>query len=100
MLVRLGKEVEEVFLEERFEEYRFVGVTYSSILPVVGCGAFHPEFDFAGNALQKISTGTATHEHVDLNLTVLNDRSVLVIRLDRGTRRSCGVVWALVRRCT
>ena len=70
---------DKIFLDGQFEEYRFVGVSYSSVVPVVGCGAFHPEFDFAGNALQKISRGTAPHEHVGLNLTVLNGRSVLVI---------------------
>ena len=68
-----------IFLDARFEEYRFVAVEYSSILPVVGCGAFYPEFDFAGNQLQKISRGTAAHEQVSLNLTVLNGRTVLVI---------------------
>ena len=81
---RWKNQYDAIFLEERFEEYRFVAVTYSSMLPVVGCGAFHPEFDFAGNALQRISTGTATHEHVDLNLIVLNDRSVLVIGWTEG----------------
>ena len=43
-----------IFLDGQFEEYRFVGVSYSSVLPVVGCGAFHPEFDFDGNPLQEI----------------------------------------------
>ena len=81
---RWKNQYDAIFLKERFEEYRFVGVVYSTILPVVGCGAFHPEFDFAGNPLQRISRGTAPHEHVDLNLTVLNDRSVLVIGWTEG----------------
>ena len=76
---RWKKQYDTIFLDERFDEYRFVGVAYSSILPVVGCGAFYPEFDFAGKPLQRISHGTAPHEHVSFNLTVLNGRSVLVI---------------------
>ena len=68
-----------MFFDTRFEEYRSVGVEFSSILPIVGCGAFHPEFDFAGNALQNVIRGNAPHEHVCLNLTVLNGRSVLII---------------------
>ena len=68
-----------VFLNGRFEEYRYVGVTFASILPIVGCGAFHPEFDFAGNSLQRITGGDEILEHVCLNLTVLDGRSVLVI---------------------
>ena len=81
---RWKKQYDAIFLNERFEEYRFVGVAYSTILPVVGCGAFHPEFDFAGNPLQRISHGTAPYEHVGFNLTVLNDRSVLVIGWTEG----------------
>ena len=61
-----------------------MGVAYSSVLPVVGCGAFHPECDFAGNRLQVVSRGDAPHEHVGLNLVVLNDRSVLLIGWTEG----------------
>ena len=76
---RWKKQYDTIYVEKRFKEYRGVGVTYSSVLPVVGCGAFIPEYDFAGNALQMVSHGDAPHEHVGLNLTVLNGRSVLVI---------------------
>ena len=77
-LERWKSRYDEIFTTRRFEEYHCVGVSYSSILPVVGCGAFIPEYDFAGNPLQKVSCGNG-HEQVDLNLTVLNGRSVLVI---------------------
>ena len=70
---------DKIFITRQFAEYHCVGVSYSSVLPMVGCGAFMPEYDFAGNPLQKISRGDAPHEEVDLNLTVLNGRSVLVI---------------------
>ena len=81
---RWKKQYDTIFIKERFEEYRFVGVEYSSVLPVVGCGAFHPEYDFAGNPLQIVSRGDGPHQHVGLNLTVLNDRSVLVIGWSEG----------------
>ena len=81
---RWKNQYDSIFLDERFDEYRFVGVAYSAILPVVGCGAFHPEFDFAGNPLQRISRGAAPHQHVGFNLTVLNGRSVLVIGWTEG----------------
>ena len=81
---RWKNQYDAIFLKERFEEYRFVGVLYSTILPVVGCGVFHPEYDFAGNPLQVVSRGDAPHEHVDLNLTVLNGTSVLVIGWTEG----------------
>lgn len=78
-LERWKRRYDSIFLIRRFEEYRYVGVTFSSILPVVGCGAFHPEFDFAGNPLQMIMCGNEIHEHVAFNLTVLDGSSVLVI---------------------
>ena len=76
---RWKKQYDTIFIKEEFERYRFVSVEYSSVLPVVGCGAFHPEYDFAGNRLQIVSRGDEPHEFVSLNLTVLNGRSVLVI---------------------
>ena len=78
-LERLKRHYDTIFVKRQFEEYHCVGVSYSSILPLVGCGAFMPEYDFAGNPLQKISRGDAPHEGVDLNLTVLNGRSVFII---------------------
>lgn len=78
-LERWKRRHDRIFLNGRFEEYRYVGVTFSSILPVVGCGAFHPEFDFAGNPLQRIDCGDEILEHVSFNFTVLDGRSVLVI---------------------
>ncbi len=81
---RWKKQYDTIFIEEQFEEYRFVGVVFSAVLPVVGCGAFHPEYDFAGNLLQIVTRGDSPHEHVGLNLTVLNGRSVLVIGWTEG----------------
>ncbi len=78
-LERWKRRYDLIFLNGRFEEYRYVGVTFSSILPVVGCGAFQPEFDFAGNRLQRIESDHETYEYVGFNLTALDGRSVLVI---------------------
>ena len=78
-LERWKRHYDTIFVTRRFEEYHCVGVAYSAVLPVVGCGAFMPEYDFAGRPLQKVSCGDAPHEEVDFNLTVLNGRSVLVI---------------------
>jgi hypothetical protein len=41
------------FIEQQFNAFRFFGVAFSGILPVVGCGGFYPEFDFEGRPLQK-----------------------------------------------
>ena len=81
---RWKKQYDTIYIKRRFDEYRCVGVTYSSVIPVVGCGAFIPEYDFAGNPLQIVSRGYAPHEHVSLSLTILNGRSVLVIGWTEG----------------
>ena len=69
----------------RFNSFLFYGVAFNTILPVVGCGAFHPEFDFGGQRLQIASRGAAAHEHVVINLTVLDGRSVLVLGWMEGS---------------
>ena len=74
-----------IFREQRFKDHRFLAVEFSEVLPVVGCGGFHPEYDFEGNALQKISRGNSPHEHVTFNLSVLNGKSVVVLGLTERT---------------
>ena len=81
---RWKRQYDTILTRQQFNEYRFVGGVYSSVLPVVGCGAFCPEYDFAGNPLQMVSHGDAPHEHVGFNLTVLNNKSVLVIGWTEG----------------
>ena len=83
---RWKHQYDTMFREERLDDYRFVAVEYSQVLPVVGCGAFHPEFDFGGSALQRIGHGDAHLEHVTFNLTVLNDRSVMVLGWTEGNQ--------------
>ena len=81
---RWKKQYDTIYIDKRFNEYRCVGVTYSAVLPVVGCGAFIPEYDLLGIRCQIVSRGDAPHEHVGLNLTVLNGRTVLVIGWTEG----------------
>ena len=83
---RWKRQYDTMFREERLDGHRFVAVEYSDILPVVGCGAFHPEFDFDGNALQRIGHGDAHLEHVTFNLTALNDRSVMILGWTEGNQ--------------
>ena len=58
--------------------FTFVAVEFSIVLPVVSCGAFHPDFDLYGEALQPLSPATRL-DQLAVNLTVLNDRSVLLL---------------------
>jgi hypothetical protein len=66
------------FLEQQFDAFRFFGVAFGGILPVVGCGGFYPEFDFEGRALQRLGRPFPV-ESVTYNLTVVSVRSVAVL---------------------
>ncbi len=94
---RWKNQYDRIFLERRFDEHAFVGIELSEVLPVVGCGAFMPEFDFAGAPLQRISHGTAPHEHVTFNISVLNGRSVAVFG---ATERTGGPAAQFLRSFT
>ena len=83
---RWKDQYDRIFRKGGFEEHAIVGIELSEVLPIVGCGAFMPEFDFEGNPLQRISHGTALHEHVTFNLSVLNGRTVAVFGSTERTR--------------
>jgi SEC-C motif-containing protein len=78
------REYDRAFVDARFASYRFTAVAFDGILPVVACGAFHPEFDFDGRPLQSIGRGDGPFEHVTYNLTAINERSVAVIGWTHG----------------
>lgn len=84
-VIRWKDQYDTIYSNKQLDEHRYFVVEFSKVLPVVGCGAFHPEFDFHGKAVQKISHGNATHEHVTFNLTVLNCRSVMVLGWTEGS---------------
>lgn len=66
------------YLSGKYDEFSFYGVMFSSTLPLVACGAFHPEFDFDGNPLQILTRGEIGFEHVCFNLTNVGGKSVVV----------------------
>lgn len=55
-----------------------LAVEFDSVLPVVSCGAFFPEFDFFGQPLQSLASA-APLAAIAVNLAVLNERSVLFL---------------------
>lgn len=67
------------FLSGKYNPFSFYGVVFSSPLPIVACGAFHPEYDFSGNHLQIITRGKSEFEHLSFNLTVVGGKSVAVL---------------------
>lgn len=72
-------EYDAAYIERRFEEFPFYAIAFSGIVPIVTCGAFFPEYDFEGKALQKLGREGAAFECVAFNLTALQGRSVAVL---------------------
>jgi len=67
------------FLTGDYDEFLFYGMRFSTALPIVACGAFHPEFDFKGKNLQIITRGESEFEHLCFNLTVVGGKSMAVL---------------------
>lgn len=56
----------------------FVAIRFDRTLPVVGCGAFHAEFDLNGEPLQRLTRGDIPFDYVAWNMTVFEGRTVVV----------------------
>jgi hypothetical protein len=54
----------------------FYSVRFDRVLPIVGCGAFYPEFDLQGKALQRLGRPSFEFEHVAMNITVYQEQTV------------------------
>lgn len=61
------------------EGFHYSWVRFDTLLPVVSCGTFLPDFDLAGAPLQRIGHGEAAYEQVALNVTAYESRSVIVL---------------------
>jgi hypothetical protein len=70
---------DEAFTERDHSGFHYRGVVFDDLLPFVGCGAFMPEFDFEGRAVQMLGRASERLEHITFNLAVLNGRSVAIL---------------------
>jgi len=68
---------DEALLSQDFSGFSLYGVTFDSKLPFAGAGAFMPEFDFDGTALQKLGTDLPTCI-LAFNLTQLDGKTAAV----------------------
>lgn len=78
-LRRCKEQYDNAYRGGKFDDFVFYGVRFSGMLPVVGCGAFDPEYDFQANRLQIITRAESNVDHICLNLTIIGDKSVLVL---------------------
>jgi len=93
-LERWKTEYDTAYTARTFQSYRYWGVAFDGVLPIVGCGAFYPEVDFRGRILQKLGRNGPPCEHVTYNLSALNGRSIAVLGWTDG---DSGAAAAFVR---
>lgn len=81
---RWKAEYDSTYLNLDYSRFAFYAVAFEGVLPVVACGCIYPEFDFAGRRLQIISRGQEQLEHVTFNMTVLDERTIVVFSWRKG----------------
>lgn len=64
------------YKSSNYSSFKFYAVQFSESLPVVACGAFHPEYDFDGKRLQIISRGDNNFDHIAFNVTSIGGNTV------------------------
>lgn len=69
---------DEIFRARSFEEFHYYAVVFDGIMPIVGSGAFYPEVDFDGEELQRLGRENQAYEHIAINLTSLENKTIVV----------------------
>lgn len=57
--------------------FHFAMLRCDRILPILGCGAFHPEFDFAGNTLQRLGKRDVAYDRMTLTVTAYGEETII-----------------------
>ncbi|RSC31568.1 SEC-C domain-containing protein [Agrobacterium sp. FDAARGOS_525] len=65
-------------LSGALDDFHYAAVRFDRVLPVVACGAFHPEYDFQGQQLQKLGRTDVDLEHVTITVTTFDAQTILV----------------------
>ncbi len=60
------------------ENFHFAAFRFSRVLPIVACGAFHPEFDFEGARLQQLGQDTFPLDHITLTVTAFEESTIAI----------------------
>lgn len=71
------KVYDDIYRTSAYGKFEYYAIVFDSVLPIVTCGGFAPEFDFDGVALQELSKSIVA-EMVTLNITAIDGRTVAV----------------------
>lgn len=78
-LKRWKSKYDAAYISRIYDNFSFYSVMFADVLPIVACGSFYPEFDFAGNPLQILERGSSEFENVCFNLTAVGNKSLAVL---------------------
>ncbi len=69
---------DEKLLSGPTDQFHFAAVRFDRILPIAACCAFHPEFDCAGQPLQKLEQNRVELDQITLTVTTFGSQTVVV----------------------
>lgn len=69
---------DKAFLNSKYDSFRYFSIQFDGIIPIVGSGAFNPEFNFSGDRLQNLLEEDCPLNVISLNITSFEKRSVVV----------------------
>ena len=76
------------------DDFHFLAIRFDRVLPIVACGAFHPEFDFQGNPLQRLGRDHLDYDHITVSVTTFEGQTIMVfgwIGSDEGAAKALTV---------
>jgi hypothetical protein len=78
--VNLWKEkFDQQLLSGGRDDFHFLATKFNCVLPIVGCCAFHPQFDLQGNLLQQLARDGVDYEHIALTVTSFDGQTIMVL---------------------
>jgi hypothetical protein len=75
---RWKKEFDNRLLSGSRDGFHFLSIKFDRVIPIVACGAFHPEFDLQGNPLQRLGRQGVDFDHITLTVTAFEGHTIAV----------------------
>ena len=72
------KQFDDHLLSGVRDNFHFLAIRFNQILPIVACGAFHPEYDLQGKPLQRLGRDSVDLEHMTLTVTTFDMQTIMV----------------------
>jgi hypothetical protein len=75
---RWKRQFDERLLSGTRDDFHFLAIRFDRVLPIVACGAFHPEFDLLGNPLQRLGRDGVDFDHITLTVSTFEGQTIMV----------------------